>query len=499
MGAGRANSPAFRSLPAPHKLRARYLLATAAVVAVALGLVHAAYYRARRDGIIKDTSARLSIMTEMARDSIVSLMLGGQNGQLGRFITGSMTRDLKAMRLISPGGKVICSTMASQNDFTVRGLPLERKVVRDGHGIPVGIYTPIYNDRPCQSCHGTDKETLAVLNIELLNRGPLQKIAALRKETLFSFGTAFVLVFAPLGLLYLRLVDGPVRGLRESAKKAAKGNFDATFRAERDDELGGICADLNQAFEEVRRMKAALEERHQEAISKMEKMASLGELAAAVAHEIKNPLAGISGAIQVFAEDIPVNDPRKEIMQEILNEIDRLDQSVRSLLAYARPPVLRPVKVDIVSVVERARGLLARQAEAQGVQIRMPAAGYEVIAEADPEQMQQVFFSIMQNSLGLMPSGGTMEVSVRRDGAVGGEDTVRVTLSDTGMGIPSEDMKNMFRPFFTTKHSGSGLGLAISKNIVEQHGGRIEAESRPGLGSIFHVIIPSRASTQKDG
>ncbi len=501
MGAGRAGSPASRALPVHHRLRARYfLLASAALLAAVLGLLHIAYYRSRRKSIARETSARLSIITEMARDSIVSLMLGGQEKQLGRFITGGITRDLKAMRLISPAGKVICSTTASENkkNFIVKGLPLETKVVRNGDGMPVDMYIPIYNDKPCQSCHGTAQDTLAVLNVELLNRGPKRKMAELRKETLLSFGAAFMLAFVPLVFLYSRLVEGPVRGLRESAKKAARGNFEITFRAERDDELGRACSDLDQAFGQVRKMKAALEGRHLEAMSKMEKMASLGELAAAVAHEIKNPLAGISGAIQVFAEDIPAGDPRKEIMQDILREIDRLDQSVRGLLAYARPPVLRPVKVDMISVVERARGLLARQAEAQGVQIRMPEPGEEVITEADPEQMQQVFFSIMQNSLRLMPSGGTIGVSVKRDGA-GGEAPVRVTISDTGMGIPSEDLKNMFRPFFTTKHSGSGLGLAISKNIVEQHGGLIEVESRPGLGSTFHVIIQSRTSTQKDG
>ena len=501
MGAGRENSPAPRSLPAFHRLRARYLLPVGCLLVVVLGLAHIAYYRSRRDDIIKDTSVKLSIMTEMAKDSVVSLMLGGQNRQLGQFIARSMTPDLKAMRLIAPGGKVISSTMASGNNFIVKDLPLDRKIVSGSGGIPLGMFTPIYNDKPCQTCHGADKETLAVLNIELLNRGPVRRLGRLRKDTLLSFGAVFMLIFVPLVFLYSRLVGDPVRSLRESAKKASGGNLDVRFKAARDDEMGMICADLNHAFGQFRQMKASLEEGNLEAMSKMEKMASLGELAAAVAHEIKNPLAGISGAIQVFAEDIPDGDPRKEIMADILNEIDRLDQSVRGLLAYARPPVLRPVKVDIVSVVDRARRLIDKQAEAQDVEIRMPGASDDFIVEADPEQMQQVFFSIMQNSLRLMPGGGVLAISVERGGSAegDGDDTVEVTISDTGMGMPDDDLKNIFRPFFTTKHSGSGLGLAIGKNIVEQHGGRIEAESRPSLGSAFHVIIHSLATTQKDG
>ncbi len=509
MGAGRGNGTSSRSLPAVHRLRARYLLLVAGLLVAVLGLWHLMYYKSRKEDMIRDTSVKLSIMTEMAKDSVVSLMLGGQDRQLGLFIARSMTPELKAMRLITPDGKVISSTMASENNFVVRGLPLERKIITGADGIPQAMFTPIYNDRPCQTCHGTDGETLAVLNVELLNSGLAQRIGALRDGTLFSFAAAFLLIFAPIVFLYSRLVDGPVRGLKEAAKKAAGGSFDVRFKATGDDDLAGICTDLNQAFGQFRQMRAALEERHLEAMSKMEKMASLGELAAAVAHEIKNPLAGISGAIQVFAEDIPDSDPRKEIMQDILNEIDRLDQSVRSLLAYARPPTMRPVKVGIASVVERARGLLARQAEAQYVEIKMPAASDDVIVEADPEQMQQVFFSIMQNSLGLMPSGGVLEVSIEKGGGENDEDAVRVTISDTGMGMPEDDLKNIFRPFFTTKRSGaglagpglagSGLGLAISKNIVEQHGGRIEAGSRPGLGSTFHVIMQSHITTQKDG
>ena len=259
---------------------------------------------------------------------------------------------------------------------------------------------------------------------------------------------------------------------------------------------------MNRVLGNFSRMKAELENRYEESVAKMEKMATLGELAAAVAHEIKNPLAGISGAIQVFAEDIPGDDPRKEIINDVLSEIDRLDQSVRNLLAYARPPILRPVQMDIYSVVERARKLVEKQADSQDVEIAMPqAAGPAVVIEADPEQMQQVFFNIMQNSLRSMPSGGILSVSILPGDLSehAGEGEVDVRISDCGMGIPSDSIEHLFKPFFSAKHSGSGLGLAISKNIVAEHGGRITVESQPGLGSTFHVIMQSRISSRNDG
>ncbi|MDA8091869.1 MAG: ATP-binding protein [Nitrospiraceae bacterium] len=509
---GLKRQPAKSGLPIFHKAthkfpffndsKTRFLFLTVGLLLIVLGLLHFMYYKSRRDDMINDTSIKLSIMSEMAQDSLSSMMLGGQDRQLGQFITRSMTRDLKEMRLISPAGKVISSTMASDNNFMVKGLPLENKIITDKNGIPVEMFTPVYNDRPCQSCHGTGQDTLAVLNVELLNRGLLHRIDALRKETALSFAAVFLLIFGPMVLFYSRLVERPLRALKESVKKASGGNFDIRFDAANDNELGGLCADLNSAFGLFRQIRTDLEARQVETIAKMEKMASLGELAAAIAHEIKNPLAGISGAIQVFSEDIPGDDPRKEIMKEILTEIDRLDESVKSLLTYARPPMLRPVKVDIISVIERARTLLGKQAQSQNVNIKMPpAGGDECIIEADPERMQEVFFNIMQNSLRLMPGGGELSIELRCEGIAEKDngETIEIMISDTGMGLQPDDLKNIFKPFFTTKHSGSGLGLAIGKNIVEEHGGRIEVESRPGLGSTFHVIMQSLVFVEKNG
>ncbi|MDA8170637.1 MAG: ATP-binding protein [Nitrospiraceae bacterium] len=487
-------------------LKGRFLLATGGLLLAVLGFFNYQNYVFDRNCITEGCTRKLSAMTELVKSGLTTLMASGKNDQFKDFITAGMTENLKAMRLINPdSGKIISSTMASEDNYVMKNLPIDREILRDGQGLPRSMFVPVYNNKPCQGCHGTQKEILAVLNVEMVNQEAAERLHALKSKALISFGAGFLLIFAPFSLLYMRFIDRPLKLIQKSAKAAAGGDFGVIFcEGQRErapgtdyrgpDELGRLCADLNRVFRNFGRIKEDFERRSAETVAKMEKMATLGELAAAVAHEIKNPLAGISGAIQVFAEDIPDSDPRKEIVNDVLGEIDRLDQSVRNLLAYARPPILRPVNMDILSVVERARRLLEKQADSQGVQFLMPSTAAPLaVIEADPEQMQQVFFNIFQNCLHSMPSGGVLSIDILPDAGT----EVEVRISDTGMGIPADSLEHIFKPFFTTKHSGSGLGLAIGKSIVEAHGGRISVDSRPGLGSTFHVIMQGRAS--KDG
>jgi len=425
-------------------------------------------------------------MTEMVKNGMVGLMLQGKGSEYREFISGLVTEDLDAIRFFSTGGKLVSFAGTRGERPALFDLPLTPRLLSDEHRIPAQSYMPIYNSRPCQGCHGSEREIITVLNVELSSKYTRDRLHALRRNFYFFSALNFMGVFLPLLLLVNYLVTRPLREIRETVKGVARGDLSARAPVLAKDEIGGLARDLNGALASIEALKNRLEASHGEARAKMEKMASLGELAAAIAHEIKNPLAGISGAIQVLAEDIPDTDPRKEIIREILSEIDRLDQSIRNLLMFAGPPDLRLISTHLAPVIERAKRLVSKQAEKQGVTIRLSQAGDSRPVQLDPEQMQQVFLSIMLNSLHSMPSGGVLNISL----AERGRDHMEVIFADTGAGMSPEAAANAFKPFFTTKHTGSGLALAISKNIVENHGGTIEVESRPGLGSTFHVIIP---------
>ncbi|MEJ2183269.1 MAG: ATP-binding protein [Nitrospirota bacterium] len=226
-----------------------------------------------------------------------------------------------------------------------------------------------------------------------------------------------------------------------------------------------------------------------DSLGNLEKMFTLGELAGAIAHEIKNPLAGISGAIQVIADDLPAGDRRREVFRDILKEIDRLDKSVRNLLGFARPPEPHLVIAPLGDVIHSVGELLAGQAKKQSVDVTILLGGGPEKVLMDPEQMRQALLNVAMNALHAMPGGGTLTMTARgreEDGAV------EIAVADTGKGIEREEVGKLFVPFYTTKPGGSGLGLAITKGIVEKHGGEVTVQSRVGEGTTVRITLPVR-------
>jgi len=221
----------------------------------------------------------------------------------------------------------------------------------------------------------------------------------------------------------------------------------------------------------------------QEELVRTQGLAVVGEMAATVAHEIKNPLAGISGAIQVLAEGMPKGDNRREVVGEILDQVYRLDRTVRDLLNFARP--ITPVRqdLDLVDSLSGAWKMLASQSEAKSIRFTLePGAPVEV--RADPQLLRQVWVNLFQNAIEAMPNGG--EVTTR---LIAGK-RVRVEIRDSGNGIDPSMVEKIWRPFFTTKTRGTGLGLPLVKKIVDAHGGRIWCESEPTKRTSFFVEIP---------
>jgi two-component system, sporulation sensor kinase E len=213
-------------------------------------------------------------------------------------------------------------------------------------------------------------------------------------------------------------------------------------------------------------------------------LAVVGELAATIAHEIKNPLAGISGAIQVLRDAIPEDSGRREIVGEILDQITRLDNTVRDLLSFARPATPSRQELLLGDSLSKAWALLRLQPAASGVRFALEGAD-GVKVGADAPLLNQVWINLFQNAIEAMPKGGELAVRV-----TAGE-FVRIEVHDSGTGIEPANAARLFKPFFSTKTRGTGLGLAITKKIIDAHGGSIRAESRRGQGTSIIVEIPS--------
>jgi signal transduction histidine kinase len=271
-------------------------------------------------------------------------------------------------------------------------------------------------------------------------------------------------------------------------KKMEDGDFSTRISNDRKDEIGMIVSSLNSLALKLNDYRDETERCDNERLQQIEKMASIGEVAEAVAHEIKNPLAGISGALQVIAEDIPDDSPRKEICKEILDEITRLDTTVKDLLFYTRPPEPNFVLADINAIIEKVKYAVRALAQKINVKINVISDNIPEVM-IDPDQIEKALISIAHNSISSMPDGGTMTIVSYNKSQF---NEVEIALSDTRKTMTEEDLKNVFKPKFATRHMGTGLGLAISKNIIEAHNGRIELENSFKAGSIFRVILPLR-------
>ncbi len=217
-----------------------------------------------------------------------------------------------------------------------------------------------------------------------------------------------------------------------------------------------------------------------------DRLATIGELAAGAAHEIRNPLTSIRSSLQ-YLESRCRDETEKKLLGVALSETDRIDETLAALLSFSRPSEIRKEPCDLVGLLEESVALVSLQARAKGVEVRTSLPPAPVVVEADGSQLKQVFLNVFLNAVQAMEGGGALSVEALRFES--GRPLVRVT--DSGPGIPEEALDKVFDPFFTTKKGGTGLGLSICYTIVKAHGGEIEVRSRPGEGTTVLVSLPA--------
>lgn len=236
----------------------------------------------------------------------------------------------------------------------------------------------------------------------------------------------------------------------------------------------------------VAQVRAADRRAAQRRMAEMQHMAHIGQLAASLAHEIKNPLAGISGAVQVLSHEMDRDNPHYEVMQEILRQIDRLDSAVKDLLTYSGPKPPSLVLSDVGKTVRSALTLLAEDPIVKAVTVVCNGFEKGIEARLDPSQFGQVVANLVINAAQACHGEGQVTLAISRDRA-----GVQICIRDTGEGMSDETLKRAWEPFFTTKTRGTGLGLPICKRVIEEHGSQLQIESSPGVGTTVTIMLPN--------
>ena len=234
------------------------------------------------------------------------------------------------------------------------------------------------------------------------------------------------------------------------------------------------------------------EEARRQALS-AERLAAVGELAAGIAHELRNPLTSVKLLIQTARQQLSGHSFGELDLQVAQREIGRMEGTIQGLLDFARPQSLRRLPHDIRGTAQRALNLVDGRAKQQGVAMEADLPPLPVVTDGDPEQIHQVLVNLLLNGLEAMPDGGRLDLAIQRPT----EDATicRISVADSGAGIPAEILERVFEPFVTSKESGTGLGLAISRRIVEEHGGTLRAMNRDVGGALFILELPLSTSS----
>ena len=275
---------------------------------------------------------------------------------------------------------------------------------------------------------------------------------------------------AMLGVLNVYLVAGHPQDI---AEEEFFGSFAST--------LAGII--VRKRAEQS--LRAADEQLHEQAT-----LVKLGQMAAVVAHEVRNPLAGVRGAIQVIGRRLPLEGKDAAVIGEIMARLDALDELMKDLLLFARPPQVRPVRVDLTALANETVALVSRDPTARDVRFEVEGAAQTIL---DPQLFRIVLLNLYLNAAHATHGGGIVRTVIAL-----GDRACRITVADSGAGIPPDIRDRIFAPFFTTKARGTGLGLSTAKRLVESHQGRISFECPPGGGTIFTIEVPREQAGTKN-
>ncbi|HLA26519.1 MAG TPA: ATP-binding protein [Syntrophales bacterium] len=303
-----------------------------------------------------------------------------------------------------------------------------------------------------------------------------------RKSILFLLVTVGPFFAVGFAFILIQSLTKPVNGLLDATRRLKAG--DLAYR------IRGLHGEFREVAESFNEMAESLKKQMQE-MQRTEQLRVSGEMAAGIAHEIRNPLAGMKVSIEVLLAELDLEERDRIVLSKIIGQIRQIELLMKNLLNFARPVAAQPAAVNINKILERTIYFIEKHPS-----FSSRDAHKRIVRElddnlpdilADPQQLQQVFLNLFLNAADATPEGGKITVKTCYDKTEG---NIAVELHDTGKGIPDELKEKIFQPFFTTKGKGTGLGLAVSKRVVEEHGGAITGSNNASGGAVFRIILP---------
>jgi signal transduction histidine kinase len=479
---------------------------TTRVIATTISLLVAGIFiytifnvRHQQEMLINTARESTELLLHTVESSIYNTMHLGNVQDVGSILSMvGQHNQLIGVRIFHPHGLILRSSnpnevgsTVSANDYKIFQSPKNYSIFSmPPKGEVLAMVKPIYNEAACHACHGSKARVIGVLNIDYsLNRTKMQMLDATRIFIISSVAITLFLAFT-ISFLLLKFVKKPLDNMVNTMFKVEKGDFAVRIVYKGKDEIGRLIESFNSMVDRLDITQKELEQLHFQQLERADRLASIGEMAAGIAHEIKNPLAGISAAVTIIKDDMSEDDPRGAILGEVVDQVKRLDKTVNDLLFFGKPSLPELTCVDINTILTTTLKFATQHRGVVNIERRIDLRPSLPPVYADDKQMQQVFLNIVLNAYQAMPTGGILGITsslvVKND-----IDYVCVDISDTGSGIPPLILEKIFTPFYTTKAQGTGLGLPICNKLVKLHKGDIRVTSDDTAGTVFTVELPA--------
>lgn len=473
-----------------------------AYLLVVILLVVSEYQTSKKESMafLKERIVQLSNVVQYGT---ISLMLQNKCDGVPDFLQKSSATIRSEVAIFDPRtGLRLFSTDASDNDAGWRDPDFDRypahqesaPMVLSEHGEPHLIrFLPLENGESCQACHRSRSTLLGVIKVKQALT-PFLREARDNMIKLIVISTIGITLFALIfSYVVMRLINQPLRKIMQAIHRIEEGDLDCRVSIGRSDIIGELAEKINAMTKKRKEAAIELQRCHDLQVMKASQMASIGEMAACIAHDIKNPLACMSGALQVIDAEMLAEDENKPIIKEVIEQIGRIDHSVKKILHYAKPGAEPVSVVDLDEILAHTLSLIDKYAGQKNIAVAFARGAGEKKISGGHEALQQLFFNVCLNGIESMEGPGSLSVAsnllergvANRDGV-----WVEVDIRDTGCGIDDRDRGLIFKPLFTTKATGTGLGLSISAEIVERYNGFTEVASVLGQGTRFKIYFP---------
>jgi two-component system NtrC family sensor kinase len=496
--------------------------------------------RNNREQLLEGAKSHAAQLSEVVIKSTRFAMLKNEPSEVEGILRDvGAQQDIDRVRILSKDGTVIHSTveeevgqMVDQEAEACLACHLDERSMQespmvgrprlftstDGRRL-LGATAVIRNEPTCSeaACHAhpAGQAVLGVLDIVY----PLDQIdRSIRANSVTIIGLSLgliVLAVILVNILIRRVVYGPLADLKDGASRLARGDLEQPIPVRSDDEFGHLAESFNSMTEALRESRAELEEwahtlerRVEEALDELhiaqaeaargEKLASVGLLAAGIAHELNSPLTGVLTFSHLVRKKLPDDSPEAEDLDLVIQETKRCAAIIRRLLDFAREKTPEKKFADLNRLIEETAGLIRQSAQDADIEVELHLDDTLPPAWIDDDLIRQVIMNMLVNAEHAIGRDGRITVSTRllsdAEAGPGEWPIAEIRIADTGCGIPEEDIQRIFDPFFTTKGvgKGTGLGLSVSHGTIEMHGGQIEVESEVGEGTTFLILLPLR-------